>query len=36
MDGLRRAPEARPSVAELFDRLDELAEKAGVGKVRFR
>jgi hypothetical protein len=36
MDGLRRAPEDRPTVAELFDRLDELAAQAGVGKVRFR
>lgn len=36
MDGLRRAPEERPTVAELFDRLDELAAQAGVGKVRFR
>ena len=36
MDGLRRSPDARPTVAELFDRLDELAAQAGVGKVRFR
>lgn len=36
MDCLRREPDARPSVAELFDRLDELAAMAGVGKVRFR
>lgn len=36
MDCLRRDPVARPSVAELFDRLDELASIAGVGKVRFR
>lgn len=36
MDGLRRVPDERPSVADLFDRLDELAAQAGVGKVRFR
>jgi len=36
MDCLQRSPDARPSVAELFDRLDELASTAGVGKVRFR
>lgn len=36
MDGLRRAPEERPAVAELFDRLDELAARAGIGTVRFR
>lgn len=36
MDGLRRTPDERPTVAELFDRLDELAADAGVGKVRFR
>ena len=36
MDCLRREPAARPSVGELFDRLDELAALAGVGKVRFR
>jgi eukaryotic-like serine/threonine-protein kinase len=36
MDGLRRSPDARPTVAALFDRLDELAAQAGVGKVRFR
>lgn len=36
MDGLRRVPEERPTVAELFDRLDDLAARAGVGKVRFR
>jgi serine/threonine protein kinase len=36
MDGLRRSPDARPTVAELFDRLDDLAAQAGVGKVRFR
>jgi serine/threonine protein kinase len=36
MDGLRRSPDERPTVAELFDRLDELAAQAGVGKVRFR
>ena len=33
---LARQPEERPSVAELFDRFDELAERAGTGKVRFR
>jgi eukaryotic-like serine/threonine-protein kinase len=36
MGCLARNPEARPSAAELFDRLDELASIAGVGKVRFR
>jgi len=36
MDCLQCSPDARPSVAELFDRLDELAAVAGVGKVRFR
>jgi serine/threonine protein kinase len=36
MDCLQRSPEARPSVAELFDRLDELAAIAGVAKLRFR
>jgi len=36
MDCLQRSPDARPSVAELFDRLDELAAIAGVAKVRFR
>ena len=36
MDCLRRDPSARPTVAALFDRLDELAAIAGVGKVRFR
>ena len=36
METLAREPEARPSVAELFDRFDELAQRAGVGKVRFR
>jgi serine/threonine protein kinase len=30
------SPEARPSALELFDRFDELAERAGVAKVRFR
>lgn len=34
MQGLARSPGARPTVAELFDRFDELAERAGVGKVR--
>ena len=36
MDCLARDPATRPSVATLFDRLDELASIAGVGKVRFR
>jgi serine/threonine protein kinase len=36
MNSLRRDPAARPSAAELFDRLDELSSIAGVGKVRFR
>jgi eukaryotic-like serine/threonine-protein kinase len=33
---LRRDPASRPSAAELFDAFDELAARAGVGKVRFR
>lgn len=36
MDCLRPDPAERPSVAELFARLDDLATSAGVGKVRFR
>jgi serine/threonine protein kinase len=36
MDCLQRSPDPRPSLAELFDRLDELAAVAGVAKVRFR
>ncbi len=36
MDCLQRDPSARPTVAGLLDRLDELAAIAGVGKVRFR
>ncbi|MDQ3149163.1 MAG: hypothetical protein M3Q38_04470, partial [Chloroflexota bacterium] len=36
MSTLRRDPGSRPSVIELFDRFDELAAEAGVGKVRFR
>ena len=36
MDAMRRSPDDRPTVAQLFDRLDELAARAGVGKVRFR
>lgn len=36
MDGLRRSPDERPTVGELFDRLDERAAAAGGGKVRFR
>ena len=36
MDSLQREAAARPTVAALFDRLDELAAVAGVGKVRFR
>jgi hypothetical protein len=33
---LSREPGARPSVAELFERFDELAAAAGVSRVRFR
>jgi serine/threonine protein kinase len=33
---LARGPAARPDTEELFDRFDELAAIAGVGKVRFR
>jgi eukaryotic-like serine/threonine-protein kinase len=33
---LVRDPARRPTPAELFDRFDELAAAAGVGKVRFR
>jgi serine/threonine protein kinase len=36
MASLADDPRERPSVAELFDRFDELAAAAGVGKVRFR
>jgi eukaryotic-like serine/threonine-protein kinase len=36
MDTLADDPEARPSVAGLFDRFDDLGAIAGVGKVRFR
>ena len=36
MEMLARRPEARPTPTELFERFDELAERAGVGKVRFR
>lgn len=36
MQTLDPSPDARPTAAELFDRFDELAERAGVGKVRFR
>jgi serine/threonine protein kinase len=36
MRTLSRDPAARPTVAELFDRFDELGVAAGVGKVRFR
>jgi serine/threonine protein kinase len=36
VDSMQRDPDARPSAAKLFDRLDELASIAGVGKVRFR
>jgi serine/threonine protein kinase len=36
MDALRRDRGARPTAAELFDRLDELANVAAVGKVRLR
>ncbi|MEX1156928.1 MAG: serine/threonine-protein kinase [Chloroflexota bacterium] len=33
---LQRNPSARPSVAELFERFDDLAAQAGVARVRFR
>jgi serine/threonine protein kinase len=33
---LSREPGARPSVAELFERFDELAAAVGVSRVRFR
>jgi len=36
MNAMTRSPEDRPTVAELFDRFDDLAALAGVGKVRFR
>lgn len=36
MTCLRRDADARPSVAELFDQFDELADEAGVGRLRFR
>ena len=36
MSTLVADPRARPTTEELFDRFDELAEAAGVGKVRFR
>lgn len=36
MSTLAPSPDDRPSVAELFDRFDDLADRAGVGKVRFR
>jgi serine/threonine protein kinase len=36
LSALRRDPASRPSMAELFDAFDELAARAGVGKVRFR
>jgi eukaryotic-like serine/threonine-protein kinase len=36
MSMLRRDPAERPTAPELFDRLDDLAARAGVGKVRFR
>lgn len=36
MSILRREPSARPPMTELFDRFDELAAAAEVGKVRFR
>jgi serine/threonine protein kinase len=36
MASLADDPAERPSVTELFDRFDELAAAAGVGKVRFR
>lgn len=33
---LSPSPADRPTAVELFDRFDELAERAGVGKVRYR
>ncbi len=33
---MARSAEDRPTVAELFDRFDDLAALAGVGKIRFR
>jgi serine/threonine protein kinase len=36
MRTLTRDPAGRPTMAELFDRFDELGVAAGVGKVRFR
>jgi eukaryotic-like serine/threonine-protein kinase len=36
MRTMSREPAARPSATELFERFDELAAAAGVGKVRFR
>jgi eukaryotic-like serine/threonine-protein kinase len=36
MSTLARDPAARPSMATLFDRFDDLAAIAGVGRVRFR
>jgi serine/threonine protein kinase len=36
MEALERSPADRPTAADLFERFDELAERAGVGKVRFR
>jgi len=36
MSTLQRDPARRPSVTALFDRFDQLAAEAGVGKVRFR
>jgi eukaryotic-like serine/threonine-protein kinase len=36
MRTLRTDPAERPTVAELFDELDELAARAGIAKVRFR
>ncbi|MGH2445355.1 MAG: serine/threonine-protein kinase [Candidatus Limnocylindria bacterium] len=36
MDGLSPDPAERPDTEQLFDRFDELGERAGVGKVRYR
>ncbi len=36
MGALARSPDDRPTVTELLDRVDELAERPGVGQVRVR
>lgn len=36
MDGLRRSPAERPAVAELVERLDQLATAGRAGKIRSR